>query len=56
MTEVPIIFKPVHLFTEQINGLISISNDRGLRHERVDALLHVCIHRDIFLDYDKITK
>ena len=28
--------------------------DRDLRHERVNALLFVCIHRDIFLNYDKI--
>ena len=27
---------------------------RDLRHERVNALLLVCIHRDIFIDYDKI--
>ena len=25
-----------------------------LSHERVNALLLVCIHRDIFFDYDKI--
>ena len=28
--------------------------DRGLRHERINALLFVCIHQDIYLDYDKI--
>ena len=28
--------------------------DRDLRHERINALLLVCIHRDIFLGYDKI--
>ena len=28
--------------------------DRDLRHERVNALLLVCIHRDTFFDYDKI--
>ena len=28
--------------------------DRGLRHERVNDLLLACVHRDIFLDYDKI--
>ena len=28
--------------------------DRDLRYERVDALLLACIHRNIFLDYDKI--
>ena len=28
--------------------------DRDLRHERVNALSLVCIHRDIFLDYDEI--
>ena len=28
--------------------------DRDLRHEKVNALLYACIHRDIFLDYDKI--
>ena len=28
--------------------------DKDLRHERVNALLLACIHRDIFLDYDKI--
>ena len=32
----------------------SVEYDRELRHERVNALLLVCIHRDIFLDYDKI--
>ena len=26
-----------------------------LSHERVNDLLLVCIHRDILLDYDKIT-
>ena len=43
MTEVPIIWKPVHCFLY----------DRDFRHESVNALLLVCIHRDIFLDYDK---
>ena len=28
--------------------------DRDLRHERINALLFVYIHRDISLDYDKI--
>ena len=28
--------------------------DRDLRHERVNALFLVYIHRDIFLAYDKI--
>ena len=28
--------------------------DRDLRHERVNVLLFVYIHGDIFLDYDKI--
>ena len=28
--------------------------DRDPRHERINALLLVCIHRDIFLGYDKI--
>ena len=28
--------------------------DRKFRHERVNALLLVCIHRDIFIHYDKI--
>ena len=28
--------------------------DRDLRHERVNDLLPVCVHRDIFRDYDKI--
>ena len=28
--------------------------DRDLRHERVNALLLVCIHQYIFLNYDKI--
>ena len=28
--------------------------DKNLRHERVNALLLVCIQWDIFLDYDKI--
>ena len=28
--------------------------DRDLRDERVNALLLACIHRNIFLDYDKI--
>ena len=28
--------------------------DRDLRHETVNALLLVCIHRDIFLNYDII--
>ena len=46
MTQVPIIYKPVHLFAEQI--------DRAFRYERVNALLLVYIHQDIFLDYDKI--
>ena len=27
---------------------------RDFRHERVNALLLVCIHRDIFIDYDTI--
>ena len=26
--------------------------DKDLRHERVNALLLACIHRDIFLDYE----
>ena len=38
MREVPIVQNPV----------------KDLRHERVNALLRVCIHRDMFLDYDKI--
>ena len=46
MTQVPIIQKPVHLFVDQI--------DRDFRYERVNALLLVCIHPDIFLNYDKI--
>ena len=50
MTEVPIIQKPVHSVAEQTNGLVSIKCDRDLHHERVNALLRVCIHRD----YDKI--
>ena len=28
--------------------------ERDLRYERVNVLLLVCIHRDIFFDYDKI--
>ena len=28
--------------------------DKDLRHEEVNALLLVCIHWDIFLEYDKI--
>ena len=28
--------------------------DRDLRRERANALLLVCIHQDIFIDYDKI--
>ena len=28
--------------------------DRDLHHEKINALLLACIHRDIFLDYDKI--
>ena len=27
--------------------------DRDLRYERVNAFLLTCIHRDIFLDFDK---
>ena len=45
MIEVPIIQKPAHLFAEQIG--------RYFGYERVNALLLVCIHRAIFLDYDK---
>ena len=29
--------------------------EKDRRHERANALLLVCIHRDIFLDYEKIT-
>ena len=43
---------------ERLNSFMTevpiISKDRDLRHERINALLLVCIHRDIFLDYDKI--
>ena len=28
--------------------------DRDLHHERVNALLLACIHRDILIDYNKI--
>ena len=28
--------------------------EKDLFHERVNALLLACIHRDIFLDYNKI--
>ena len=42
MTEGPIIYKLVHRFAEQINGLVSIY--RNLRHERVNIhLVHTHI-------------
>ena len=28
--------------------------DRDLCHKRINALLLVCIHRDLFPDYDKL--
>ena len=34
--------------------VVSVEYDRELRHERVNALFLVCIHRDIFRDYGKI--
>ena len=40
--------------TSPANPFVSIEYDRDLRHERVHALSLVCIHRDIFFDYDKI--
>ena len=34
MTEAVIIQKPVYSFAEEINGLVSVLYDNGLRHER----------------------
>ena len=52
MTQVPIISKPVYWFAEQINGQVFIRQD--ICHKRVNALLLLCIHLDIFLDYDNL--
>ena len=45
--QVPIIY----LLWKSLNWCLY---DRDLRHERLNALLLVCINRDIFLDYDII--
>ena len=37
MTEAVIIYKPVHSFALQINGMDWFLFDNGLRHERVNA-------------------
>ena len=40
--------------TSPANPFVSIEYDKDLRYERAHGLLLVCIHRDIFLDYDRI--
>ena len=51
MTEVPFLRnQSIDLQSKSMNWFLY---DRDLRHERINALLLVCIHRDIFVDYDK---
>ena len=52
MMEVPFIRnQSIDLQSKSMDWFLS---DRDLRHERINALLLVCTHGDIFLDYDKI--